>query len=158
MKTLKRWKSTEAVLNQKTPITKDLVTRQLLKSNQIGTSILFGIANEHNCFKIQFSVCIDKFEQCFQASIVKTQNDLESFKITWKVLTPLKNDRLKLSMVSGLLNIFSDKKHLTTWKRRKSTDSFVKQRLPMASICNYKKTTIWYTTKLVTNHLVTNHY
>ena len=79
MKTLKRWKSTEAVLNQKTPITKDLVTRQLLKSNQIGTSILFGIANEHNCFKIQFSVCIDNFEQYFDTSLPITLNDLKTF-------------------------------------------------------------------------------
>ena len=47
-KTLKHWKPTETVLNQKIPI----ATRQLLKSNQIGTSILFDIANEHNCFKI----------------------------------------------------------------------------------------------------------
>ena len=86
-----------------------MVTRKLLKSNQRATSILFGITNEHNCFKIQFSVCIDKFQQYFQASILKTQNGLESFIITWEVFTPLKNNRLKLSVISGLLNMLYDK-------------------------------------------------
>ena len=88
---------------------------------------------------------IANFEQYFQASILKTQNDLESFVITWKVFTPLKNNRLKLSVVSGLLNMLYGKKPKKTRKRRKSTDSFVKQRIPMASICNYWKTAIWYT-------------
>ena len=97
-------------LIRKYPLLKDLVTRKLLKSNQLGTSILFGIANEHNCFKIQFSVCIDNFEQYFQGSILKTQNDLESFIITWKVFTPLKNNRLKLSVVSRFLNMLCGKK------------------------------------------------
>ena len=72
--------------------------------------MVFGIANEHNCFKIQFSVCIDNFEQYFQAPILKTQNDLESFIITWKVFTPLKNNRLKLTVVSGFLNMLYGKK------------------------------------------------
>ena len=72
----------KTVLNQTNPFLKDLFTRKLLKSNQIGTSILFGITNQHNCFKIQFSVCMDNFEQYFQVSILKTQNDLESFIIT----------------------------------------------------------------------------
>ena len=116
---------------------KNLVTRQLLKSNQIGTSILYGIANKHNCFKIQFSVCIDNFEQYFQASILKTQNDLESFIITWKVFTPLKSSRLKLSVWFPDFWICSTAKNLKIRKRRKSTDSFVKQRIPMANICNY---------------------
>ena len=107
-KTLKRRKSTETVLNQ--PLLKDAVTRKLRKSNQLGTSILFGIANELSCFKNQFFVCIDNFEQYFQASILETQNDLECFIITWKVFTPLKNNRLKLSVVFGLLNMLYGKK------------------------------------------------
>ena len=89
---------------------KDLVTRKLLKSNQLGTSILFRISNEHNCFKVQFSVCIDNSEQYYEASILKTQNDFESFIITWKAFTPLKNNRRKLSVVSGLLNMLYGKK------------------------------------------------
>ena len=116
---------------------KDLVSRKLLKSNQLGTSVLFGIANEHNCFKIQISACIDNFEQYFQASILKTRNDLESFIIIWKVFTPLKNNRLKLSVVSGLLNMLYGKKSPKTRKHRKSTDSFVKQRIPMGSFKKY---------------------
>ena len=78
-KTLKHWKSTETVLNQKIPIAKSSVTRQLLKSYQLGTFILFAIANEHNCFKIQFSVCIDNFEQYFDTSLPITLNDLKTF-------------------------------------------------------------------------------
>ena len=74
------------------------VTRKLLKSNQLGTSTLFGIPNEHNCFKSQLSVCTDNFEQYSHASIL-TKNDLERFIITWKAFTPLKNDRQKLSVV-----------------------------------------------------------
>ena len=134
------FESTETVLNQKIPIAKKLRklrTRKLLKSNQLGMSILFGIANEHNCFKFQFSVCIDNFEQYFQASILKTQNDLESFIITRNVFTPLKNNRLKLCVVSGLPNMLYDKKPQKTWKRRKLTDSFVKQRISMPNIGNY---------------------
>ena len=49
-KTLKRWKPTETVLNQKIPI----ATRKLIQSNQLGTSIPFDIANEHNCFKFNY--------------------------------------------------------------------------------------------------------
>ena len=43
---------------------KGLVTRQLHNSNQLGTSVLFGITNEHN------SVCIDNFEQYFETSLL----------------------------------------------------------------------------------------
>ena len=70
-------------LIRKYSLVKDLFTRKLLKSNQLGTSILSGIANRQNCFKIQLSVCTDyNFEQYFQASLLKSQNDLESFIIT----------------------------------------------------------------------------
>ena len=93
-KTLKRQKSTETVLNQKILIAKRL-------SRKLGTSILFGIAIEHNCFKIQFSICMDNFEQYFQTAILKTQNYLESFIITWKVFTPLKNSRLFYDLQYG---------------------------------------------------------
>ena len=124
---------------RKYPLLKDLVTRKLLKSNQPGTSILFRTANEHNCFKIQFSVCIDNFEQYFQAPILKTQNDLESFIITWKVFTSLKNNRLNLSVIFQLLNMLYGKKPTKTWKRRKSTDSFVKQRIPMLTLAIIRK-------------------
>ena len=132
---------------------KDIVARKLFKSNKHGRSILFGIANEHHCFKIQFSVCIDNFEQYFQASVLKTQNDLESFKITWKVFPPLKNNRLKLSVVSGLLNMFYGKKTPITRKGPKSTDSFVKQRIPVANICSYWKTAIWYTNLILASKM-----
>ena len=47
MKTLKCWKSTETSKSENT-----IATRQPLKSNQLGASILFDIANQHNCFKI----------------------------------------------------------------------------------------------------------
>ena len=36
-KTQKRWKSTESFLNQKIQLLTDLVTRKLLKNNQLGT-------------------------------------------------------------------------------------------------------------------------
>ena len=52
---------------------KGLVTRQLRNSNQLGTSILFGIANEHN------SVCIDNFEQYFETSLLIPLNDFQNF-------------------------------------------------------------------------------
>ena len=51
----------------------------LVKNNQLGTSTLFGIANEHNCFKIQFSVCVDLFEQYFDTCHLITMNDLQNF-------------------------------------------------------------------------------
>ena len=93
----------------------------------------------NNCFKVQFSVCINNFGQYFQASILKTQNDLESFTLTWKVFTSLKNNRLKLSVVSGLLNVLYGK------KTPQKPCNVVKQRIPMANICKYWKTAIWYT-------------
>ena len=70
-------------LIRKYPQPNNLVTRKVLKNDQLVMSILFGIANEQNCFKIQLSVCIDyNLEQYFQASLLKSQNDLESFIIT----------------------------------------------------------------------------
>ena len=39
------------------------------------TSILFNIANERNCLRIQLSVCTDNLQQYFQVSLVKRQND-----------------------------------------------------------------------------------
>ena len=67
---------------------KDLVTGQLLKSNQLGTSILFGIANEHSSFKIQFSVYVDKFEQYFDTFHLITMNDLQNFVNNSKSVHP----------------------------------------------------------------------
>ena len=70
-------------LIRKYPQPNNLVTRKVLKSDQLVMSILFDIANEQNYFKIQLSVSIDyNFEQYFQASLLKIQNDLESFIIT----------------------------------------------------------------------------
>ena len=72
---------------------KDLVTRQLLKSNQLGTSILFGIANEHNCLKIQFSVCVDNFEQYFDTFHLITRKDLQNFVNNSKSLHPFEKQQ-----------------------------------------------------------------
>ena len=92
---------------------KDLVTRKLLKSNQLGTSILFNMANGKNCLKIWISVCTDNLEQYLQVSLLKKQNDSESFVIAWKVFTFLKNNRLQLSAVPRFLSMLYDKK---PWK------------------------------------------
>ena len=62
-KTLKCWKSTETVLS-------------------------FGIANEHNCLKIQFSVCVDKFEQYLDTFHLITMNDLQNFVNNSKSVHP----------------------------------------------------------------------
>ena len=74
---------------------KDLVTRQLLKSNQLGMPILFGIANEHNCFKIQFSVCVDKFEQYFDTFHLIGMNDLQNFVNNSKNVHPFEKKQTK---------------------------------------------------------------
>ena len=92
---------------------KDLFSRKLLKSNQLVTSILFNISNGKNCLKIQLSVCTDNLEQYFQVSLLKRQNDWESFIIPWKVFTSLKNNRLQLSVASRFLNMLYDK---NPWK------------------------------------------
>ena len=68
---------------------KDLVTRKILKSDQLVTSILFGIANEQNYFKIQLSVCIDNFEQYLDISVLITQNALQSFVNNMKNVLPI---------------------------------------------------------------------
>ena len=51
---------------------------------------LFGIANEHSCFKIQFSVCTDKFEQYFDTFHLITMNDLQNFVNNSKSVHPFK--------------------------------------------------------------------
>ena len=60
--------------------------------------------------------------------------------ITRKAFTPLKNNKLKLSVIYG--------KNPKTRKCGKLTESFVKQRLPIANIRNCqttaKKQPIWY--------------
>ena len=73
-------------------------------------SIVFRIANEHNCFKILFSICIDNFEQYFDTSLPITQNDLQNFVNNSKVFTPLKNNKLKLSVIYGFTSMVCDKK------------------------------------------------
>ena len=40
------------------------------------------MANEENSLKIQFSVCIDNFEQYFDTSFIITQNDFQFLQIT----------------------------------------------------------------------------
>ena len=37
------------------------------------------VANEENCLKIKFSVCIDNLEEYFDTSILITLNDLQNF-------------------------------------------------------------------------------
>ena len=52
--------------------------------------------------------------------------------ITRKTLTSLKNNKLKLSGISGISNmVHGKKKKKKTPKRRKSTESFVKQDHPL---------------------------
>ena len=46
----------------------------------------------------------------------------------------MKNNRIQLPAVSKFLNMLYDKKTLKTRKRQKSTDSFVKQRIPMPGL------------------------
>ena len=61
-------------------------------------------------FKIQFFVCIDNFEQYFDTSLPVTLNDLQSFVNNMKNVHPLKNTKLKLSVISGFSNMVYGKK------------------------------------------------
>ena len=47
------------------------------------------MASEENCLTIQFSVCIDNFEQYFDTSLLITQNDLQSFVKNMKNVLPI---------------------------------------------------------------------
>ena len=59
-----------------------------LKVTNLVHKYYFELANEENCLKTHFSVCIDNFEQHFDTSLLITLNDLQNFVNNTKSVHP----------------------------------------------------------------------
>ena len=134
MKTKKRRKSTKNFLNQKIHIANRPSSQKTAQKKPTWyANTIFLLANEENCLKIQFSVCIDNFEQYFETSLLITQNDLQSFVNNMKNVLPIEKQQTKTFRLFRVFEYGLWQK-TKTWKHRKSTESFIKQRPPVANI------------------------
>ena len=102
---------------------------QLLENCSNITSLVrkqyFDLANEENGLKIKFSVYIDNFEQYVDTSLLIAQDNFQIFEITLKVFILLKNNRLKLSVISRFSNIVYciERKPWNTGNQQKALES-----------------------------------
>ena len=139
------------VRNQKCFSIRNYQTRKLLISNQLGTSIL--------TLTLQMRRTVSRFNSLFTLITIlsslspKITEWLRKFYHSMKSLHLFVKKQTTTFCGFQIFEYALWEKTLKTWKHQKSTDSFVKQRIPMANICNYCKTAIWYTIQFLLQKL-----